>query len=227
MAIPTPIIRIGDLDFEAADNLVISRSLDTHAGTFTWRSPDYQNPQAAGSPLQALFSGRRVRIVLEDDVVFTGYPETLAPVSSRNSHYVDISGRSLTADLVDSSAPAISESIGQDTEISLGAAISRANDGIGVVRYQNAELEQSKIIDALPALTERVSAYIDRMAQQLQCVTTDTEFGELYIYKPVIGRTEATLEYGDGILLEGSATFSTASAYSDYILIGIHTYRAE
>ena len=221
MAISHPEIAVGNLDIEAADSLTISRSLDTHAGTFSWQSPDFDNPRVEGSPVGSLFAYNPVTIKLDSDVVFTGWTETFTPRSAANLHVVGIGGRSLTADLVDSMAPVIEEDKDSAKTITLGAAIRRVNQGIGTVVYSDDALERITVVDALPATTERVSAYIERLCQQRQLVVTDNAQGDLVILQ--IRQRPAsidTFEYGDGKMLSAEAHFTLSNAYNEYVVSG-------
>ena len=220
MALSHPVISVDDIDIEASDNLQISRSLDTHASEFSWTSPDYNNPETGiGSPLRNMFS-RDITISLDGEVVFRGYVETLTPKSTPTVHSVTVAGRSRTADIIDSSAPTITQGDNPPTEINLGDAVARVNDGLGFVTYTPPSNAFLSVTNTIPALTERVSAYIDRLAQQRQLVVTDNERGELLVLKPEAGEALATLEHGDGRLLSATARYSTERAFAEYIVVG-------
>ena len=221
MEISHPILEIGSLNIEAYDSLTVDRSLDSHSSVFSWNSFDHADPEsAAGSAPWRLFTENIVRVSLAGDIVFTGYAEEIRPASSSKRHWVRVSGRSLTMDLVDSSPPTIDEPDNPPDDITIGNAVRRVNDGVGVVTYSAADIPRLTIPRTLPGQGERISGYIDRIAQQRQLITTDNRHGELVVMKAEDGDSLGVLEYGDPHLLETTGTFSTARTFDEYIVTG-------
>jgi prophage tail gpP-like protein len=79
----------------------VSRTLKALCGTFTFTMVDgwTLNNQRIG-----IQPDQRVQIYINDNLIMSGYVNTVAAALGKNSHSINITGRSNTADLVDCSA---------------------------------------------------------------------------------------------------------------------------
>jgi prophage tail gpP-like protein len=79
----------------------VTRSIEQAAGTFELEASDRWPGQVAASPVKP---GRPCQVLLDGELVITGYIDTVAVDLDANQHNVRIVGRDKTADLVDCSA---------------------------------------------------------------------------------------------------------------------------
>ena len=226
-----PTIQVGRHDITEIHSLTVNRSYDRHASTFQWDTPNHLNAsQRTVTPPWLTFANIPVSILLDDDPIFTGWAERLRTTSHPNNHFVSVSGRSGTADLIDSNPPKIDES-NNDPKISLRNAVARVNDEYGTVIFADPPpgavhtpaqaLGDLQVSAKLPHNTEKVSAYINRICKEHRLIVTDNARGELVILRPPLDiPVSGRFEYGDGRLLSLDGEVNTRNLYSEYIVSG-------
>jgi len=95
-------LRLGGRDYEGWHAIAVRRGLEQAASQFEVRVSE----RTTGQPFEpwVLRPGAPCEILLDGEVVITGYIDTYAPSFNADTHDVHVSGRSRTADFVDGAA---------------------------------------------------------------------------------------------------------------------------
>lgn len=105
MAIETPTgiaeLKIDGVFYGGWKSLRVSRSIEQMAGTFELEVTERWPGKPQASPIKP---GRPCQLLLDGEVVITGYVDTVSPDYDANRHTIRVSGRDKTGDLVDCSA---------------------------------------------------------------------------------------------------------------------------
>lgn len=94
-------LKIAGVFYGGWKSVRVSRSIEQMAGAFELEITERWPGQALASPIKP---GESCQVLLDGDVVITGYVDVVAPEYDATHHSIRISGRDRTGDLVDCSA---------------------------------------------------------------------------------------------------------------------------
>lgn len=189
----------------------IRRGLNQVADRFELSLTEKWSESAEPAPVR---SGAECQVLIDDDLVITGYVDEVLPSYDANQHSLVVSGRSKTADLVDCSSRRKTWSKPRKLE-----AIARELAepfGIEVV----VEAETGAPIKA-PAVEAGQPYYeaLEQMGRYRAVIFVCDPEGRLVITKPPRGRIDTALALGENIR-KGSGRFSVRDRFSEIIVQG-------
>lgn len=158
-------------------------------------------------------NGARVEVLIGDDRVLTGWVEATPVKYDAKSVTLTISGRSLTADLIDCSAQAT-----QFNGRSL-IRIAEALAGPFNITVVNAGAPALPIPGVQPGYGETVLAVLNKMLGQQPALIYDNALGEMVIGRPGGELATTALVFGHNIL-SASADKSVSGRFSVYQVAG-------
>ena len=199
----------------------VDRSVSDQAGSF---QAELADPR--GSP--NLFAGAPIRVDAPVQIfygpllVLTGSIEDKNPSYTKTSHGVQISGRSKTGDLVDSSAKLKN---GEAKNLKLDALTKTLLEDYDIgIELAGDVGDAFKVARVIPG--EKVHDMLDEYARSRGVLPTDNEKGDLKLFQAKSGAPVGFLIEGLNIVT-GRATFSSAKKHSEYEAKGQETGQDE
>lgn len=192
--------------FHGWENLTITKSLDALATAFKFRIPQQfreKNKQFKLAP------NVKVQINVNDYPVITGRVETLNSVFSTEENSLEISGRSLTADLVDCSVIGPTEY----NNISLDKLARELIKPFGLKVYLSAIPKVIAKVSIKPGDT--VFEVLDKYARAQGLFWVTTREGNLRLASEANSRADTRIEEGVN-LLSGSVNIDMSHRFSKY-----------
>lgn len=206
-------LSVNGLDYRGWKKVSISAGIERQSRDFrlgvTWRWPG----QVIEVPVR---QGDFCEVRIGDDLVLTGW--VFATPISYDSRSVErsVSGRSLTADLVDSSAV---NKPGQWRGQSVQKIVQALAEPYGV-KVLSEVAETTKLTDHQIEPGETVFESIDRLLTLSRLLSTDDARGRVVIIQPgSAGRAVDRLELGQNILT-GRAELDFSGVFSEYRVTG-------
>ena len=206
-------LTVDGLDYFGWKSVEITAGLEDQARSFTlsitWKWPGQIEPL----PIKA---GAKCQVKIGDDLVLTGWVFA-TPISYDHQQITtSISGRSLTADLVDCAAV---NKPGQWNNQSVLAIVSALAAPYGI-RVRSQIPEGAKLSDHTIEPGETVFESIDRLLTLFRVFSTDDAKGMAVLAKPGSEvRAFDTLEVGNNILT-GDAPLDFSAVFSEYQVLG-------
>lgn len=206
-------LSVDGLDYRGWKSVRIGAGILRQARDFdlgvSWKWP----AQGEAIPIR---HGARAEVCIGNDLVLTGYVDATPVEFDAKQVTRRITGRSLTADLVDSAA--INEP-GQWREQSV-QAIVQALAAPYRVSVRSEVADTSALTDHSLEPGETVFASIDRLLTVSRLLSTDNARGQLVIVRPgSAGRAHDALVVGQNIL-SGGAELDFSGVFSEYRCIG-------
>ena len=200
-------------DYSGWKSVEISPGLEDQARSFnlsiTWKWPG----QDIGRPIR---EGAKCQVRIGDDLVLTGWVFASPIAYDDKQITLSISGRSLTADLVDSAA--INEP-GQWNNQSVLSIVTALSAPYGI-KVRSEIPEGAKLSDHTIEPGETVFESIDRLLTLFRVFSTDDATGMVVLARPGSeGRAFDSLEVGKNILT-GSAGLDFSAVFSEYRVLG-------
>ena len=205
-----PVLKTEGTAFAGWKEVTVRRSIETLVGTFDFGATErYPGPL----PQRKMLPGQSCTVELEDEVVITGWIDSVAPAYDADNHSVRVRGRDRAADLVDCSAL---HKPGEWTEIRMERLAGILAKPFGVTvkadvstgdRFRKFTLQKG----------ETAWEAIERMARQRGVLVVSDGEGGLLITRAGLSLEGATLKTG-GVprILSGSATYSDVDRFSEY-----------
>jgi prophage tail gpP-like protein len=190
------------------------RSLNSFAGSFNFVVSGKTETGVLDIPLDS-----PCQVLVNNTVVITGYVDEIAPSYSKDSHEIQISGRSKTCDLVDSSAILeTGQVMGSEVVTIVRKILERFKIGLifnaqGSFSVPDFQIQQG----------ETAAAAIDRLCAMHSLIFYDNANGDLVITQLELGQSSGQLihKVKDGVknnVLTASATYSSRERFSEYII---------
>lgn len=206
-------LSVNGLDYCGWKKVSISAGIERQARDFrlgvTWRWPG----QAVEIPVR---QGDRCEVRIGEDLVLTGWVFSTPVNYDSRSVERSVSGRSLTADLVDCSA--VNEP-GQWRGQSVQKVVQALASPYGI-KVLSEVPETTKLADHSIEPGETAFESIDRLLTLSRLLSTDDAQGRVVIIKPgSAGRAVDRLELGQNILT-GSAELDFSGVFSEYRVTG-------
>jgi prophage tail gpP-like protein len=204
------VLRIQGTDYGGWTSVRVRRSVEEASGTWAcevserWPGRDQPWPIA---PQDAC------TVYLDGQLVMTGWVEGYAPSFDARSHRIEVRGRSLTADAVDSS---VEIDGGQLKGLTLQQVSERVLKPLGInVDFKNAP-DGGKLPDIQVQQGETAHALIERVCRMQGLLVFDDERGHLIIARPGAGGSQGTLVQGEnGNIVSASAELDWSERPSD------------
>lgn len=149
----------------------------------------------------------------DDDALINGYVDSASTSYDSESHTVNISGRSITADCVDCSAE--SKQFNNQTIQQIATELAKPF-GVAVV---NDVGELKRIKSFKPDEGSTVFESIERLARLDGLLVTDDANGNIVLTRAGEARISTPLVNGENIL-SASASYNVSGVFSDYIIKG-------
>ena len=207
-------LTVNELDYAGWKSVRIEVGLERIARSFELSVTDHW--PGSVDQIRRIAPGDLVEIRIGTELVCTGYVDATPIDYDAQGITLMIRGRSLTADLVDSSAV---NTTGQFKGLSAEAIAGQlaANYGLSVV----SEVATGTVItDHQIQQGETAFESLDRIAKQRQILITDNAAGNVVLASPGSGGTAySALELGNNIL-SASAGFDFTDVYSQYSVKG-------
>lgn len=203
-------------DYSGWKSVEITPGLEDQARSFnlsiTWKWPG----QDVGRPIR---EGAKCQIRIGDDLVLTGWAFA-SPVDYDDKQItMSISGRSLTADLVDSAAINEPGQWNNQSVLSIVTALAAPYN----IKVRSEIPESAKLSDHTIEPGETVFESIDRLLTLFRVFSTDDATGVVVLARPGSeGRAFDNLEVGKNILT-GSAGLDFSAVFSEYRVLGQKT----
>lgn len=208
-------IRVADAEYKNFTSATCTTSIETVSGAFNFQatlSPDTVFPIKGNTPVQILADGIPI---------LTGYAEIVESEYSINSHSIQLQGRDVTADFIDSSVGADKEFVGNVTLRELTRSVL---DGI--------KMTSTRVIDQTEGVTpfnatdiasanigEKAFSFVEKYAQKRQVLLTRDGLGNVVLTRAATEVSNVKLIHlrGDGsgnniksarLRLDGSKRYS-------------------
>jgi prophage tail gpP-like protein len=171
--------------------------------------------------------GERCEVFINDNLVFTGAIEVLSVSYSKNSHIIEIAGRDLTSDLLDSSVFEMSD-IAEEAELKTIIEAVIKNIGSSLKVIQNFKPEKFNAINDIetPEDGDNAFNFLETHARQRQVLLSSTGEGNVLITRGSAVRSKAKFQnvIGNGSaqnnILSGSVSYDNTGRYNLYKLTG-------
>ena len=171
--------------------------------------------EAGASATNAIFRrGAEVQIFANSDLLLTGYVERRQPRFGPNEAQINVSGRSKSADLIDSSAKHETGSFEKMDPMEIGNAVS---EGIAARFVTDQVLEKLDQYQVSPGKT--VYRTVEEMIRQMAMTITGTPDGNAKITKAGAERHAGGLFEGQNIKI-GEADHNDTNRHSEYTVLG-------
>ncbi len=206
-------LTVDGMDYAGWKDVSISAGIERQARDFTlsitWRWPG----QDIEIPIE---QGARAEVRIGADLVLTGWVFATPRRYDAQSITLGISGRSLTADLVDCSAI---NNPGQWRNQSVQRIVAALAGEYGV-KVRSEVAETATLVDHTIEPGETVFESIDRLLTLSRLLSSDDGAGRLVIVEPgSAGRAHDKLEAGKNILT-GDGPLDFSGVFSEYRVIG-------
>lgn len=193
-------------------SLRVTRSIEQMAGTFELEVTERWPGQPQASPIKP---GRSCQLLLDGEVVITGYVDLPAPDFDANRHTVRVSGRDKTGDLVDCSA--IYKS-GQWRKVKIDQLARDLIKPFGIKLVVDTDVGAAFTSWNIQE-GESVFDCLERAARMRALLVTSNQDGDLVITRAGKSRLEHGLVEGRNIKA-ARGEFSWKDRYSTYIVKG-------
>jgi prophage tail gpP-like protein len=208
-------LQIEGMNYAGWHAVSVQRGLEQAAGTF---SASVSERWGGRTERWVIRPGSRCAVLLDGEMVLTGYVDSYGPSFDAGSHSVEISGRSATADLVDCAAIV---SGGQFKQLTLLEIAERllAPFGLSVELTDVIDLVLGPLADVQIQQGETCHAVIERLCRLQGLLVCDGPGGTLRLTRAGRRRAQGALVQGENIL-SASATLDVSERHSEYTVKG-------
>jgi prophage tail gpP-like protein len=203
---------VGWRQFQNWRELRISRSIEAAASDFVFSCTLHPKMEM---PDFKIFPGEPCSVSIGEDLLLTGHVDDVSQSYDAHHRTVSISGRSLTADLIDCSAREVP-----------GCYFGLKLERIGEMLAEPYRVPVRAEVDTGPHIPvfkvhpgESVHAAIERHARAQGVIVTDDEKGALVLTRAGAHRSPTKLALGRNVL-SADAHFSHRDRYSLYVVKG-------
>ena len=206
-------LRIGGVDYTGWREISVRRGLEHAAAQFEANVSE----RTTGQPFEpwVLRPGAPCSILLDGELVITGFIDTYAPSFDANTHDVTVSGRSRTADFVDGASIVAG---GQFKQLSLLEIALRLAAPFGIAVDALAAIG-GPLADVQIQQGETCYAVLERLCRMQGLLVCDGPGGILTLARVGSRRAAGALIQGDNIL-SASATLDASQRFSEYTVKG-------
>lgn len=178
----------------------------------------------AGDSALPFRGGEVVRILADGVPVLYGYVFSVTPSMSKQSHTVTLTGRSIAADLVDSSLTAFTLASGTSLKTAIGQVIAQLGLPLSVVDKVPGLAPFTEAQDILTAQPgDNAFGFIDKLAKKRQVLLTGDAAGNVEITRgqPVQNDGALINRIGgaDGNMLSSQVTYDMTDRFYRYVVM--------
>jgi len=193
----------------------VKRSLKAASGAFSLSVTDRWSAQ---SEPWIIAPGDKAELKIADDLILTGYVDTVSADAQKDAVSISVAGRDKTADVIDCS---IVSSSGQYANVTLKRLAEILCEPFGVT--VKAPSSTGPAFDVFKIQQgETVFEALERAARKRGYLLTTDGTGQLEIARPGSSRSTTMLKQGENILTM-SSTFDFKNRFSQYIVKGQDT----
>lgn len=208
-------VLIAGKSFGGWEQVSMTRSLDNAAAGFQLSVSELFPGQ--NQPLE-IVPGDACAVRIGDDLVITGYIDTVNPSHDARSHDIKVAGRSKTQDLIDCSVAPPWSSFEKLTILQIADRLAKPYS-VDIVDGLKGQTEAIEKFDVNAG--ETVLSALGKLAALKAVILTDDEQGRLLITRAGTARTTTALRSGEGgNILSGSGNFNATSRYRTYTVVG-------
>lgn len=192
----------------------VSRSIEHVAGTFSLITTERWAEQRTPRPIRL---GHAARLEIADQVVITGYVDSVRPSYDSSGHQVAVAGRDRTGDLVDCS---VLQSQWADADLLRIAREVCEPFGVSVA----SDVDVGAAFELETATVQRGETALEllaRLARHRAVLLVPDRLGGLRLTKASTRRATTALVEG-GNILAAEGDFSWRERYSRYVVLGSH-----
>lgn len=208
-------LQVEGTNYAGWQTISVQRNVEQAASTF---SATVSERWGGRSERWVIRPGARCSVLLDDDLVLTGYVDSYEPSFDAGAHMVAISGRSKTADFVDSSAIVPGGQFKQLTLVDIAQRLA-APFGLGVDVTDVADQIAGPLSDVQIQQGETCHAVIERLCRMQGILVSDGPAGILRLTRAGRRRAAGAIVQGQNIL-SASATLDVAQRHSEYVVKG-------
>lgn len=212
-------LQVDGVPFSNFLSFTISRSIETFAGSFSFTATD------ADRKLFPIKLGSKVRATINDHPILTGWVEAISPSIDAGSHSVDIQGRDVTNDIIDSTLnagsvelnpPVTLEDIINKVQTAIGTKLKIKNNVPGLAAYTPEEIASCKAGDG-------GFAFLEKFARTRQVLLNTDGSGNITISRNSKDRLAFSLinrKDGKGNnILSSSAKYDNSQRFNKYFVV--------
>ena len=206
-------LKIAGASYGGWTQVGVTRSLEQASAGFTVsvseRFPGQNQPLGVrpGDPCEVL---------IDNDLVITGYVDRVSPSYDTSSHAISVSGRSKTQDLIDCAVLPPFDPILNQTILEIANRLAEPY-GVDIVDALGGETEPIPQVDVNPG--EKVFEVISKLAAMKGCLVTDDSRGRLLLTRAGTSKAHSSLQFGRNILT-GSLVFDHTQRFKEYRVHG-------
>lgn len=199
-------LKVGARLYEGWKRVEVTRAMDRATGAFSLAVSDKPWP---------ICPGDKAAILIDDELVLTGWVDSVRAGHDADRHEISASGRSLTSDLVDCSAVhSPGQWKGQKLE-KIAEALAKPFGIEVVTKIDTGGVEVSFQLDQ----GQSVHDEIERLCRKHGVLVTDDEHGRLVITRAAPERMPAALT-APGNVLAAEGEFTLDCRFSHYVVKG-------
>lgn len=212
-------LQVGGTEYTNFTSANVTVALDTLANDFIFEAVA---PSREPFPIKG---GAACTVLVDGELVLTGFVENVAGNYTSSSHTIIVSGRDRTGDFIDSSIDVIDDIRGDGSLKSLIERVAlHVGVPIGVVDSANpAPFNKAEDIIS-PESGSNAFTFVEQYAQKRQVLLSSTSLGNIEIISsqstPSGGAVQNVVDGGSNNVLEASWTYSTTGLFNKYIQKG-------
>jgi prophage tail gpP-like protein len=201
---------VGGFEYTGWERATVNYAATDAARAFAFTLTDADNTAQAWDLLPG---DEDILVLIDGEVVVTGHIDTMSPSYAATNHTIEVSGRSLSADVIDSSHTHPTSEFSGQTLAQIAAAL--APDGISIT----SDMPLNAIPNFRLQPAETIFAALDRAAAKSGLFLQGTADGGIKITKGGSRVVHPPLVEGQNILA-GSATFNNTDRHTTYRVHG-------
>lgn len=211
------IVHIGGKVFSFWTKATIARSIERGAYSFELTLTDSFETDASKSknPVRTIAPGMAVKVFINDEQIVAGYIDDVNPSYNKNTHTLNVTGRSKVGDLIDCSTIGKQFKIGQ-TFLQIATALCTPF-GINIVVDDSAKVAANKVFKANHMLDvgQTIWEFLEELARIKAVLLFSNSAGDLVVTRAGTTISDVALVLGQNIEA-ASGTFSDRAVFSDY-----------
>jgi len=204
------VLRIQGMDYGGWTTVRVRSSIEEAAATFAC---DVSERWPGQAQTWQIAPGDSCQVLLDGQVVITGFVERYAPSFDARSHRVEVSGHSATVDASDSS---ITIDGGQLQNLTIEQVAERVLKPLGLKVTFNAPAG-TKLGDVQVQQGETAYALLERLCRVQGVLVSDDEKGNVLFTRVGARRASGTLEQGTNIVA-ASAELDWSDRFAQYVI---------
>jgi len=210
-------------------DISVTRSLDSFVGTFRFSATSVPNQQD-DFPIRP---GNKVEITADDNLIMTGFVESISVSYNSKSHIINIQGRDITGDVLDSTFGGEGLNFGNSaislkkiTEIVLESSNFRGFFGFGIFGgidvIVNTDIDDFDIGDVVDAKTgQTLYSYLEQYSRKRQVLMTTDEEGNIVYERSSGDKLDVDLlnlvNNDTNNILSATASLKTNELFNQYV----------